>query len=233
MKPAAAEPPWPRRNENDHAGPRVDRPTSAPGRAVRWRRVFPGREDQVGHVRRFVAELLADYPERHDVALCATELATNAIRHTASGRGVFAIELSWTGMTIRLAVADDGAPTGPVLRRHDPDALAEAGRGLGVVASLCERYGAEGDNHGRVVWAHFRSAVVPASQAHVPLSPLPATEADAALLARQYAGWHTWFGHWTGQWWALPRREHGFAALVTASSARALASRLDAIQHDR
>jgi hypothetical protein len=47
---------------------------------VRWRRVFPGREDQVGHVRRFVAELLAGYPERDDVALCATELATNAIR---------------------------------------------------------------------------------------------------------------------------------------------------------
>ncbi len=75
-------------------------------------------------VRRFLAELLAGHPERDDVALCATELATNAIRHTASGRGgFFAIELSWAGMTIRLAVADGGAPAGPVLRQRDPDTL--------------------------------------------------------------------------------------------------------------
>jgi anti-sigma regulatory factor (Ser/Thr protein kinase) len=181
-----------------------------------------------------VAELLADYPERDDVTLCATELAANAIRHTASGRGgLFAIELSWAGMTIRLAVADGGAPTGPVLRQHDPATLQEAGRGLDVVASLCDSYGAEGDHRGRVVWARFRLAVgtaVPA--ASVPLVPQPAITEDAALLARQYAGWHTWFGPWTRQWWALPRHDPGAASLITASSARALAGRLDALQSD-
>jgi serine/threonine-protein kinase RsbW len=199
---------------------------------VRWRRVFPGREDQVGQVRRFVAELLAGYPERDDIALCASELATNAIRHTASGRGgLFAVELSWTGMTIRLAVADGGAPAGPALRQHDPDALEEAGRGLDVVASLCDSYGAEGDHRGRVIWAQFRSAARTAEPAAcVPLAPQPAIEEDAALLARQYAGWHTWFGPWTRQWWALARYDRGAASLVTASSARALAGRLDAIQ---
>src|ERR1039457_3640502 len=125
---------------------------SAAVRVVRWRRVFPGRKDQVGHVRKFVAELLAGYPERDDVALCATELATNAIAHTASGRGgLFAIELSWSGMTIRLAVADGGAPAGPVLRQHGAQALEEAGRGLYVVASLCDSYGVEGDHRGRVI----------------------------------------------------------------------------------
>ena len=140
---------------------------------MRWRRVFPGRDDHVSQVRRFVAELLAGYPERDDVALCATELATNAIRHTASGRdGFFAIELSWAGMTIRLAVADGGAPTRPVLRQRDPDMLEEAGRGLDVVASLCDRYGFEGDHRGRVVWAQFSSASAAASHAaRVPLVP--------------------------------------------------------------
>ncbi len=201
---------------------------------MRWRRVFPGREDQVRHVRRFVAELLAGHPERDDVALCATELATNAIAHTASGRGgLFAVELSWAGMTIRLAVADGGAPTGPVPRQHDPDALEEAGRGLNLVASLCDSYGAEGDQRGRVVWAHFRSAaVMTVPAARVPLAPQPATKDDAGMLARQYAGWHTWFGPWTRQWWAFPKRDPGSAALITASSARALASHLDAIQGD-
>jgi len=199
---------------------------------VRWRRVFPGREDQVGQVRRFVAELLAGYPERDDVALCATELSTNAIRHTASGHGgFFAIELSWAGMTIRLSIADAGAPAGPVLRRRDPDTLEEAGRGLDVVASLSDGYGFEGDHRGRVVWAQFSSASAAAPHAaRVPLVPQPATEEDAALLARQYAGWLTWFGPWTRQWWALPRRDQGATLLITASSARALASRLDAIQ---
>jgi anti-sigma regulatory factor (Ser/Thr protein kinase) len=201
---------------------------------VRWRRVFPGREDQVGQVRGFVAELLAGYPERDDVALCASELATNAIRHTASGRGgFFAIELSWAGITILLAVADGGAPAGPVLRQRDPDTLEEAGRGLAVVASLCDKYGAEGDLRGRVVWAQFSSASAAAPHAaRVPLTPQPATEEDAALLARQYAGWHTWFGPWTRQWWAVPRHDTRATPLITASSARALASRLDTIQGD-
>jgi hypothetical protein len=154
------------------------------------------------------------------------------ILHTASGHGgFFAIELSWAGMTIRLAVADGGAPTGPVLRQRDPDMLEEAGRGLDVVASLCDGYGFEGDHRGRVVWAQFSSAPAAAPHAaRVPLVPQPATEEDAALLARQYAGWHTWFGPWTRQWWALPRRDQGATLLITASSARALASRLDAIQ---
>jgi len=201
---------------------------------VRWRRVFQGQEDQVGQARRFVAELLAGYPERDDVALCATELATNAIRHTASGRGgFFAIELSWAGMTICLAVADGGASAGPVLRQRDPGALEEVGRGLDVVASLCDRYGVEGDHRGRVVWAQFSSASAAAPHgARVPLIAQPATEDDAALLARQYAGWHTWFGPWTRQWWAVPRHDTRAALLITASSARALASRLDTIQGD-
>jgi anti-sigma regulatory factor (Ser/Thr protein kinase) len=188
----------------------------------------------VRHVRRFVAELLAGHPDHDDVALCATELATNAIRHTASGRGgLFATELSWAGMTIRLAVADGGAPTGPAIRQHDPAVLDEAGRGLDVVARLSDSYGVEGDHRGRVIWAQFHSAdrtAVPA--ARVPLSPQPATEADAAMLAQRYAGWHTWFGPWTRQWWALPKRGSGSVALITAPSAGALASHLDAIQGD-
>jgi hypothetical protein len=82
-----------------------------------------------------------------------------------------------------------------------------------------------------VVWAQFSSASAAAPHAaRVPLVPQPATEEDAALLARQYAGWLTWFGPWTRQWWALPRRDQGATLLITASSARALASRLDAIQ---
>jgi anti-sigma regulatory factor (Ser/Thr protein kinase) len=97
---------------------------------VRWRKVFPDREDQVRQVRTFVAELLTGHPEWDDIAACAAELATNAIRHTASGRdGFFTTEVSWTGQTVRVAVADGGAATEP------PTAGALAGR-LNILQSL-------------------------------------------------------------------------------------------------
>jgi hypothetical protein len=84
-----------------------------------------------------------------------------------------------------------------------------------------------------VVWAQFSSASAAAPYgARVPLVPQPSIEEDAALLARQYAGWLTWFGPWTRQWWAVPRHDARAALLITASSARALASRLDTIQVD-
>jgi hypothetical protein len=176
------------------------------------------------------AETALQTQHEHD----RTRRVRKEVVHTASGSGgLFAVELSWAGMTIRLAVADSGAPTGPVLRQHGPDTLEEAGRGLDVVASLCDSYGTDGDHRGRVVWAHFRSAARQAAAAGaVPLAPQPVIEEGAALLARQYAGWHTWFGPWTRQWWALPRHATRAAPLITASSARALASRLDAIQGD-
>lgn len=207
-------------------------PDTSAGRAVKWCRVFPGREDQVRCVRAFLAELLAGHPGSDDVVLCAAELATNAIRHTASRGGLFAVEVGWAGRTVHLAVADSGAPAGPVLRKYDPEALEEAGRGLDVVARLSDRHGAEGDHRGRLVWAEFRSAVTAAPGASEPLTRQAAIEADAAMLTRQYAAWHTWFGPWTRQWWAIPKHGPGSTALITATSARALASHLDAIQAD-
>jgi len=199
---------------------------------VRWRKVFPGQEDQIRQVRRFVAELLADHPDCDDIVLCAVELATNAIRHTASGRdGFFATEVSWTGKAVCIAVADSGAPTAPFSRQPDPDELTETERGLVAVAQLSARCGAEGDYRGRVVWAEFR--LTPESglfEAGLPLSPQPATTADAAALASRYAAWHTWFGYWTRQWWALPRQSSGPAVLIGEPTAGALARRLDALQ---
>ena len=64
----------------------------------RWRRVFPGRDDQVREVRRWLAGLLPGAPERDDVVVVAVELVTNAIRHTASGRGgLIVVEVTWCG----------------------------------------------------------------------------------------------------------------------------------------
>ena len=84
------------------------------GLGLRWRRVLPGEERQLGVLRRWLELLLPECPARGDVAYVATELGTNAVRHTASGQGGwFAVEITWHRLAVRVAVADGGAPGDP------------------------------------------------------------------------------------------------------------------------
>ena len=187
-------------------------------RPMRWCRVFPGQEDQIPHVRVFVTRLLDRHPDCEGIVACAAELATNAIRHTASGRnGFFVTEVTWTGHTVRVAVADSGAETVP---------------GLDRLAGLPSSCGSEGDDRGRVVWAQFLPSTDTAPVAtSMPLAAEQSTVADAADLAERYSGWHTWFGHWTRQWWAFPKQASATAALIAEPTAGALARRLDALNN--
>jgi len=59
-------------------GPSGEPSALVPG--MRWRRVFPGEERQLGVLRRWLESLLPDCPARGDVACVATELGTNAVR---------------------------------------------------------------------------------------------------------------------------------------------------------
>ena len=151
--------------------PGIDLGTSTPLRDPfpRWRRVFPGRDDQVREVRRWLARLLPGAPERDDVVVVAVELVTNAIRHTASGRGgLVMVEVTWCGPVLRVAVADDGAAGGPRLAAGQAG-LAEGGRGLHLVRALAASTGVCGDDRGRLVWADIAwSGARPAAP------PLPA-----------------------------------------------------------
>ncbi len=60
------------------------------------RRVFPGRPEQVALARRFVARMLDGCPVADDAQLCASELASNAIRHTVRP-GAPRCGSGWTG----------------------------------------------------------------------------------------------------------------------------------------
>jgi serine/threonine-protein kinase RsbW len=201
---------------------------------MRWCKVFPGQEDQIPCVRTFVSQLLADHPDRADIVMCAAELAANAVRHTASGRdGFFATEVTWTGQTVRVAVADGGAGTAPPL---GPDLSGPgADSGLGRLAQLASRCGTEGDHRGRVVWAQFLASTElngaggPSGATSMPLAAEQSTAAEAADLAERYQGWHTWFGHWTRQWWAIPKQASRATALIAEPTAGALAQRLDSL----
>ena len=121
---------------------------------MRWRRMFRGEERQLGAMRRWLASLLPAVPARDDVILVATELASNAICHTASGSGGrFTVEITWWQSVVRVGVTDCGGPEQP---RVVDDPAGERGRGLLLVTGLSLRTGARGDQQGRLVWADVR-----------------------------------------------------------------------------
>jgi hypothetical protein len=185
----------------------------------RWCRVFPGHQRELSEMRRWLKSLLPECPARDDVISVADELASNAIVHTASGRGgSFAVEVTWSGPVVRVAIADCGAPGGP---RTVADPAGEHGRGLVVVAALSARTGVCGGPAGRLVWAEVpwdAGAAAPGSGR----DPFEAVigEGEAGLAGR-FGAVPTWFGRCTLQWWALVR-----GGLVSAPSAQELASLL-------
>jgi Histidine kinase-like ATPase domain len=189
------------------AGRRAAVPAAAVASALRWREVFQGEERQLGVVRRWLASLLPECPARDDVISVATELGSNALRHTASGRsGLFAIEVTWHESVVRVAVADSGGPTEPHVIE---DPAVEHGRGLLLVRGLSVRTGVTGDHRGRLVWADIAW-----DGSNAPARAL-------AALARRFDV-PAWFGRSTLAWWALA----GPDELVTAPSAQELADLL-------
>ena len=156
-------------------------PAAAPGPGARWRRVFPGDQPQLAVLRRWLNSLLPDCDARGDVVCVATELGTNAVLHTATGRGGwFAVEITWYGSVVRVAVADCGGPGEPHVLDY---ADGEHGRGLALVRGLAVRLGFLGDHHGRLAWAD-----IPWDQS------LAQTQAPAAVPAREH--WQDANGSW-------------------------------------
>jgi len=189
--------------------------------------VFRGEERQLGVLRRWLASLLPQHPARDDVTSVATELASNALRHTASGRGGwFAVEITWHQSIVRVAVADGGGPAAPHVIG---DRAAEHGRGLLLVRGLSVHTGVTGDQRGRLVWADVAWDDPNTATRDSSRDPYEVAIRDGqAALARRFAGVPSWFGRSTLAWWALA----GPDDLVTAPSARELAGllhrRLDA-----
>lgn len=198
----------------------LGRSSALPPGCLRWRRVFPGDQRQLGVLRRWLEVLLPECPARDDVASVATELGSNALCHTASGRGGwFAVEVGWCKPVVRVVVADRGAPGEP---RLIDDPAGEHGRGLRLVRALSAGTGFCGDEHGRLVWADIPWGAAEPVSAEDPHEA--AIRAAQAGLASRFAGVPAWFGQCTLQWWALAGGE-----LVAASSARELVGLLSRI----
>lgn len=83
-----------------------------------WARAFPGVARQVKVARHFVAALLDGSPRRDDAVIVISELFTNALQHTNSGRpgGLVVVQVIRWRQGVRIAVTDQGSVQRPVIR---------------------------------------------------------------------------------------------------------------------
>ncbi|MFF9605088.1 MULTISPECIES: ATP-binding protein [unclassified Streptomyces] len=120
-------------------------------------RTFPGDPQELRSARRWTRATLNGHPRSEDAELIVTELGTNAVTHTASGKdaGSFHVRLTVSEQTIRIAVADGGqTETAPEVQH--PPLNATHGRGLSLVVALADNVTVQGDDSGRTVTAELR-----------------------------------------------------------------------------
>lgn len=122
--------------------------TPCSGEAMIRSATFPGCPEEVRAARRFVAKSLNGCPAANDAILLVSELATNAIAHSTSGRGGgFTVTVIHRVGDVRVEVADQGGTWAP-----GESGRSENGRGLLVVFTLARACGVTGGDAGRVVW---------------------------------------------------------------------------------
>lgn len=130
-----------------------------------WRKAFPGRVESVPEARAWARDLLAGrvaVPVLDDALLLLSELTTNAVAHSDSGRtadGKVTVYLARTSTMVHVEVADDGSDaSAPAVRVPDTD--DDGGRGLLLVHLLAAEWGSHCDGTSRSVW--FRIVAVEA-----------------------------------------------------------------------
>jgi anti-sigma regulatory factor (Ser/Thr protein kinase) len=154
----------------------------------------PGEPAQVSRVRGFVTATLTGAAlggvDPDAPTLLASELVTNAILHTNSGKpgGAVTVVILALPDGVLVEVIDDGSPGIPVVKG---DALAGEGQGLYLVQQLATRWGYLRDQAGTTVWFHMATGP-PASAPRGPASQQPEGRLPESRPhgARHQAGMH-------------------------------------------
>ncbi|WAL96755.1 ATP-binding protein [Streptomyces sp. Je 1-369] len=121
-----------------------------------WGLTCPGFPEEVSRARRWTRDILRGSPLADAAELIVSELSTNAILHTASGRqsGSFSLAIEVSPQMLTLSVTDDGgAGTAPKVEHQDEE--AEHGRGLDMVSAIAHRVVVNDSDHGHTVTAAF------------------------------------------------------------------------------
>jgi serine/threonine-protein kinase RsbW len=119
--------------------------------ATRYQRTFHGRADQIRQVRADITAHLGDCPAAADTVLIASEIAANAVLHSASSGEFFTIRCERHAGYIWLEVEDLGGP-------WHPGRPGDRAHGLDIVTLLTGpgNWGTETASDGnRIVWARL------------------------------------------------------------------------------
>jgi serine/threonine-protein kinase RsbW len=130
-------------------------PAGAPAKPS-WARAFPGTPRQAGAARRFVASLLDGSPFCDDAVVVVSELFTNALLHTDSGKpgGLVVVQVTRWLLGVRVAVTDQGSEKQPAIGDGGScQQAAESGHGLYLVSRLAQHLGWHDDPSGRTICA--------------------------------------------------------------------------------
>jgi serine/threonine-protein kinase RsbW len=131
---------------------RATLPPSAPATSASWRactQSFPGRLDQVRETRAFLARFLDGCPASADAVLVISELAANAIAHSASSRpgGAFTLRASLPGDGyLHAEIEDHGSGWDGNIGTAEPP------HGLYLLRALSATCGTRPGIHGWVTW---------------------------------------------------------------------------------
>jgi hypothetical protein len=120
--------------------------------------VFSAHPRQVSAARAFLAALLDGYPAADDAILCASELASNAVLHSASRQagGTFTVHAEVSENCIWIGVKDNGGTWGETTHGDGRP------HGLDIVRELAVDSGREGSAvTGWVVWAKLERPCPP------------------------------------------------------------------------
>ena len=126
---------------------------------VVWSRGFPAVPERVREARQFLATILDGRSEADDALLCLSELVTNAVVHSKSGKpaGQITVRAQLCGSHLRVEVTDQGGPW----TAHPSDPAGLHGRGLVIVSRLADTWGRIGNPRvGWTVWFEMTSALI-------------------------------------------------------------------------
>jgi anti-sigma regulatory factor (Ser/Thr protein kinase) len=99
-----------------------------------------------------IRSITTDLPDRAqaDVALLASEVVTNAVRHGSSAGDDIVVRLD-VGRVVHVEVVDSN-PVFPSSRLSDPISPIHGGWGLFLLDSVADAWGVDDDGRGKKVW---------------------------------------------------------------------------------
>ncbi len=123
--------------------------------------LLPLAPSAVGVARRLVSDVAQPYVAAEglrDAELLTSELVSNALRHSESGR--VRLQVSCGDGKLRVDVTDEAPPLELPSEPHMPGPDAESGRGLPLLALMAHRWGvSRAEGVGNQVWFELPARV--------------------------------------------------------------------------